>query len=58
MILRNKSHRLGSIDKRKMMKEALRISDRNEGLRACKWVAEHSSSLDDQILILTMAGEL
>jgi hypothetical protein len=41
-----------------MMKEALRISDRNGGPRDCKWVAEHSSSLDDQILILTMAGEL
>ena len=41
-----------------MMKEALRISNRNEGQRNCKWVAEHPSSLDDQILILTMAGEL
>ena len=41
-----------------MMKEALRISDRNEVLRNCKWVAEHPSSLNDQILILTMVGEL
>jgi hypothetical protein len=41
-----------------MMKEALRISDRNGGPRDCKWVAEHSSSPDGQILILTMAGEL
>jgi ABC-type sugar transport system ATPase subunit len=57
-MLRNESHRLGSIDWRKMMEEVLRISDRNAVLRDRKKVAEYSSSVDDQPLIYIMAGEL
>jgi ABC-type sugar transport system ATPase subunit len=41
-----------------MIEEVLRISDRNAVLHDCKRVAEYSSSVDDQILIHTMAGEL
>jgi ABC-type sugar transport system ATPase subunit len=57
-MLRNESHRFGSIDWQKMMEEVLRISDRNAVVRDRKWIAEYSSRVDDQILIHTMAGEL
>ena len=40
------------------MEEVLQISDRNTVLREWKRVAEYFSSVDDQILIHTMAGEL
>jgi hypothetical protein len=38
--------------------EVLRSSGRNVILRDCKRAAEYSTSVDDQILIQTMAGEL
>jgi ABC-type sugar transport system ATPase subunit len=40
------------------MEEVLRISDRNAVVCDCKWVAEYPNSVDDQILIHPMAGEL
>jgi hypothetical protein len=41
-----------------MIEEVLQISDRNAVLCDRKGVAEYSGSVDDQILIYTIAGEL